>query len=268
MNFSLLISTYCKDKPEELAAALYSIWDSQSVKPAEIVIVKDGALTPELDTVIDDFSRRAPVVTVPLVRNQGLGRALAVGLEKCRYSYVARMDSDDIALPDRFEKQIAYLTQHPETDILGSAISEFVDKPENIYAKRSVPLSNEEIHTFCKRRCPFNHMTLILRKEFILKVGSYQHFMKYEDYWLWIRAVHAGAVCANLSDVTVNVRAGDDMLNRRRGWALFTAELTLIKNMRKIKFISDRDLLVLFFCRAVSRLLPLKIFKVVYHFLR
>ncbi len=268
MNFSVLLSVYHKENPEFLDIALRSIWEDQTVKPAEIVIVKDGPLTPELDAVIDSFTRRAPAVIVPLEKNQGLGKALAIGLEKCSYSYVARMDTDDIALPDRFEKQIAYLTAHPETDILGSAISEFIDHPQNIYAMRNIPLTNNKIHAFCKKRSPFNHVTLIYKKDFILDVGNYQHFLKYEDYWLWIRCINAGAVCANLPDATVNVRAGKDMLQRRRGWALFTAEIELIKRMREIQFISFADVLLLFFCRAIPRLFPVFLLKFIYRFLR
>lgn len=264
MNFSVLLSTYRKDKPNELEIALKSIWDEQIVRPAEIVIVRDGPLSPELDHVLTDFAKSAPVKQIPLKYNQGLGNALRIGLEECSCPYVARMDSDDIAVPIRFKKQTEYLETHPETDILGSAIDEFHTDPDNIYTSRHMPEDNMDIHRFCKRRSPFDHMTLFYRKAFILKVGNYESFDKYEDYWLWIRAVNGGAMCANLPDSLVKVRAGDDMLVRRRGFALFVSEIKLIRKMHEIKFIHFPATIFLFFCRAIPRLLPLWVVRIIY----
>ena len=109
MKFSVLISSYCKDDPAELSVALKSVWDDQSVKPSEIVIVKDGPLTAQLDAVIDGFAESAPVKIVPLPENRGLGRALAIGVEHCSCELIARMDGDDISMPDRFEKQLSFM---------------------------------------------------------------------------------------------------------------------------------------------------------------
>lgn len=268
MNFSVLMSSYIKDKPDELQLALKSIWDDQSVKPAEIVIVKDGPLTPELDAVIEEFAQVAPIKTVPLEKNCGLGQALAIGLTHCSFDYVARMDSDDISTPDRFEKQCDYIISHPEIDIIGGGITEFIGAPENIYASRIVPLSNEAIHSYARKQSPFNHVTVMFRKDFILRIGNYEPFEKYEDYWLWIRAVHAGAECVNLPETLVLVRAGENMISRRRGYYLFCQELELIKRMAKMKFINKTSVPYLFCCRAVPRLLPVFVLKIIYKFLR
>ena len=187
MKFSVLMSSYCKDKPEELSLALRSIWDEQTLKPDEIVIVKDGALTPELDAVIDGFAQYAPVKTVPLPQNRGLGLALAEGITHCSYDLIARMDSDDISLPDRFEKQVAFMEENPEIAICGGMIREFIDSPDHFTGYRSLPFSDSDIRKFCKWRSPFNHMTVIYHKQAVLDAGNYQHFLSYEDYWLWAR---------------------------------------------------------------------------------
>ncbi len=267
MDFSVLISSFAKDKPEELQIALQSIWDDQTVKPTEIVIVKDGPLTAELDAVISDFATRAPVKIVPLPENVGLGKALAVGVENCSCEYIARMDSDDISVPDRFKKQCDFIQNNPATDFLGSAINEFVDDPAKPYSSKYVPAANEDIRRYARSRSPFNHMTVMYRRSFVLRVGNYQPFDKYEDYWLWIRAIHAGAVCANIPEPLVMARAGENMINRRRGYKLFLREINLIKKMRQIGFIPRIMVPYLFVCRALPRILPLFVLKRIYKIL-
>ncbi len=268
MYFSVLLSVYHKENPEFLDIALRSIWDDQTVKPAEIVIVKDGPLTPELDAVIDSFTRRAPVVIVPLETNQGLGRALAIGLEKCSYSYVARMDSDDIALPDRFKKQVAFMKAHPEVDICGGTISEFTESPEKSTGMRIVPESAEKIRSFVKMRNPFNHMTVFFKKDVILKAGNYQPLIGYEDYWLWARVLQAGGIGANLPDILVHARTGNNMLGRRRGWKLFKEEISLAVKLHRIGMLSFSEMLRNIILKGGARLLPASALKLIYIKLR
>ena len=114
LDFSVLLSVYWKENPDWLRLSLKSIWEDQSLKPAEIVLVKDGPLTDRLETVISQFKQSAPLKIVPLSQNQGLGRALNEGLKFCSFDLVARMDTDDISKPDRFEKQIRFISQHPD----------------------------------------------------------------------------------------------------------------------------------------------------------
>ena len=256
MKFSVLISSYCKDDPAELSVALKSVWDDQSVKPSEIVIVKDGPLTAQLDAVIDDFAESAPVKIVPLPENRGLGRALAIGVEHCSCELIARMDGDDISLPDRFEKQLAFMEQHPEIAICGGMIREFCGTPENIISKRTLPLVHSEILHFCKWRSPFNHVTVMFRKQAVIDAGNYQHFLSYEDYWLWARLLRSGCHSANLPDILVDVRAGQGMLVRRKGWRFFTAEIALARKLYAIGIINFPEMMRNILFRATVRLMP------------
>ena len=268
MNFSVLISSYIKDNPDELTIALKSIWDDQTVKPSEIVIVKDGPLSPELDAVIENFTQHAPVKIVPLEKNQGLGMALAAGVEHCSYDYIARMDGDDISLPDRFAKQIAYMEQHPETAICGGMIQEFSGSPENITGKRVLPLDNNTILQFIKTRNPFNHMSVFFKKQAICDAGNYQHIIGYEDYWLWARVLANGNMGANLPDILVNVRAGKNMLARRRGWNLFKAEIDLAKKLHSVNLLSHLGMLRNMLLKGSIRLMPLFLLSLIYSYLR
>lgn len=268
MTFSVLISCYKNDSPEDLKIALKSIWDEQTVKPAEIIVVKDGPLTPDLNSVIADFSRTAPVKEVPLEKNMGLGVALSIGIQKAGCEYIARMDSDDISLPDRFEKQLKYIEAHPETDLLGGAIDEFETDPEQIVSRRKLPLTNREIYRFIKRRSPFNHVTMFYRKQAILDVGNYQSFPNYEDYWLWSRCAVAGKIFANLPASLVKVRIGNGMLQRRRGLHFALSECKLAYKLHQIEILSFSCMLSNMLLRGGARLMPLPLLTLVYRLLR
>ncbi|MGL5149423.1 MAG: glycosyltransferase, partial [Clostridium sp.] len=219
MEFSVLISIYNKEKEEYLRQCLESIMD-QTVKAKEIVIVKDGPLTYELDKVIDNFSHNYPDVfkIVELQKNVGLGKALAIGIEKCSCELVARMDSDDIARSDRFEKQILEFSRG-EIDLVGSHIIEFEDYKENIIGKRVVPLNYNEIVKYSKLRNPFNHVTIMYRKSKVIKVGNYKSMYGagYEDYLLWLKMIKGGCKVKNIDDYLVYVRSGLNMFERRGG---------------------------------------------------
>lgn len=268
MNFSVLMSSYCKDKPEELKLALKSIWDDQTLKPSEIVIVKDGPLTSELDAVLDDFASHAPVKFYPLEKNMGLGKALAIGVEACSCEYIARMDGDDISVPDRFEKQVHFLEANPEVSLCGGMIQEFNDTLDHLGGKRILPETYIEICRFLKRRNPFNHMTVIYRKSAALDAGNYQHVQGNEDYWLWARMLHNGVIAANLSDILVFARTGQNMLERRRGKKLLQADIQMARNLRSIRMISAFEMVQNIVLKSMVRLMPVSLLAIVYKFLR
>lgn len=163
--------------------------------------------------------------------NQGLGKALHIAIEQCSNELIARMDSDDIALPHRFEEQLKFMTAHPRTDIVGGDITEFVDFPDNVVAKRRVPVLDKDIKLYLKRRCPFNHMTVMYKKSAVLASGNYQDLFWNEDYYLWIRMVERGCEMNNTGTVLVNVRTGKNMYRRRGGKRYFQSELFLQKYM-------------------------------------
>jgi len=263
MNFSVLISVY-GEKPEYLALALKSIWDDQTLKPTEIVIVKDGPLSSELDKIISFFSESAPVKIHALEKNQGLGIALAEGVKKCQYNYIARMDSDDIAFPERFEKQFSFLKEHPEIDICGSAIAEFSFSLHEITGYRKPPEKEQDIMRFLKIRNPINHMTVVFKKQTIVEAGNYQPLLGYEDYWLWARCMANGAKCYNLQEPLVYARIGNGMLERRRGLKLVSSEILLEKKLYRIGLLSFFEMIMIISIKCTLRLLPVKLLKMIY----
>lgn len=257
IRFSVCTSVYKNDKPEFVKVALNSMLVHQSVKPAEIVLVQDGPVPAELSALLDEYEVKYPEVMhiIHLEKNGGLGNALKLGVENAKYDICARMDSDDICLPDRFEKQLAYLEAHPECDIVGGQMTEFIDTPDNIVGRREVPLTNEEIYEFMKSRCALNHVTVMFRKEAVLKAGNYQDWFWNEDYYLWVRMMMAGCKFANIPDVAVNVRSGADQYARRGGKKYFDSEIGIKKLMLEKGMITRKEYIVNYIQRFIIQLM-------------
>lgn len=270
MKFSVLLSIYSKENPLHFNEALTSIWDNQTLKPDEIVLIKDGPLTSELEQVIDKWKDKLKdkLIVSALKKNEGTGRAKNYGLQLCNYDYVAIMDADDISTPDRFEKQINYLKEHPEIVVLGGQLQEFTNEKDNVTAQRTVPLTYSEIIAYGKKRSPVNHPTSIYKRNEILKIGGYQHHLLMEDYNLWVRALAHGYHTENLPDVLLYQRVSNGMHGRRRGLQYIKSEWQLFKLKRNLKFQSFLPAFSLFIIRSSVRLLPASLLQKVYNLIR
>ena len=237
-KFSVAISVYKKDNPSFFDQALFSIIELQTVKPDEIVLVVDGPVGDALNLVIDKYvNKYDPFKVIRLKENAGLGNALKLAVENTSYGIVARMDSDDISLPTRFEEQLTFFENGSRVDIVGGDIAEFVDHEENIVAYRKVPKNDSEIKKYMKFRCPFNHVSVMFRKSAVMAAGGYQDLFWNEDYYLWIRMAENNAIMANTGTVLVNVRTGNDMYQRRGGRKYFESEKYLQRYMLRRKMI-------------------------------
>jgi glycosyltransferase involved in cell wall biosynthesis len=271
MRFSVLISAYRTEIPIILDRALKSIWDDQVLKPNEIVLVKDGPLTVELDYLIKTWSIRLGEVMklVTLEKNIGLGDALGIGIKECKYDIVARMDTDDISLPHRFSTQISYLKKNKDIQVLGAHISEFKSNENIRLSTRLVPLSHIKILNKAKTGNPFNHPVVIYRKSAIMEVGGPINFTGFDDYFLWIRILMNGFKCANVDDVLLLMRTGNGLVKRRSGMKYVIQEWEFQKKLYKIGFNNSYYYLRNLFVRIPIRLLPVGIIKIVYkYFLR
>jgi glycosyltransferase involved in cell wall biosynthesis len=238
-KYSVLMSVYEKENKNYLIKSIESMIN-QTVIPDEILIVKDGPLTPELDEVLHNYINNYPELFTIIIskENIGLGSALNLGLRHCRNELIARMDTDDISLPDRCEKQLKEFQQDRNLALVGGTISEFIDNETNIVGRRFVPSENNEIREYLKKRCPFNHVTVMFKKSEVIKIGSYLDWFWNEDYYLWIRMFENGCKFKNLSSVLVNVRVGKDMYKRRGGFKYFKSEFGLQKYMYNKKIIN------------------------------
>jgi len=262
MKFTLLMCIYVKENPLHLAECIESI-KGQSVKPDEILIIKDGPLTADLEAVLDKAKENdsSDWTIIQLPENVTLGPARAKGVEAAKYEWIAIMDTDDICRPDRFKKQIEMIEGNSELGLLGGQIEEFFDDEQYfVTAKqptiRAVPTGHCDIIRYAKLRSPFNHMTVMFKREAVLKAGNYRLFPWLEDYDLWTRMINDGTMCANHPDVLVDARTDSSMFERRRGAAYIRSEWRMQKQLRKLGFINNAEFMRNTALRVPVRLLP------------
>jgi len=235
-RFSVSMCVYYKDDPRWFETSVDSILN-QTVKPTEVVLVVDGPVPGELKKSILKYESYDFFKIIWLEKNMGHGIARRTSFENCSNEIIALMDADDISVPTRFEKQIALFESQQELSIVGGNISEFVGEVENVVGKRNVPETDLEIKEYMKTRCPMNQMTVMFKKESVENAGGYIDWYCNEDYYLWLRMALAGMKFANISEVLVNVRVGEEMYSRRGGIKYFKSEAKLQKYMLDNKII-------------------------------
>ena len=257
LNVSVVLTTYEGDDPNELAEALESVIE-QSASPAEIVLVKDGPVSSELEAIIESYESDHPDLfsISKLETNQGQGKARQVGVENATHDFVAMMDADDISVPTRFQQQTDYLHAHPEIDAVGGHIAEFVSNPEEPYAVRKVPTEPCVVARKARFRSPLNQTTVMARRQAILDAGNYQPTDRMEDYGLWARMLLNEATLANIPEVLAKVRAGEKMYERRGGWEYAREEIRLQQDFLRMGFVSVPVALLNLAIRVPMRLLP------------
>lgn len=232
LNFSVAMSVYKNDNPQDLILAIHSIYDKQTIRPSEIILVKDGPIPLELENAVKELCAEISVLkVVPFDTNRGHAAARQGGLDNATNELVAIMDSDDIAEPFRFEKQLDYMGKHLETTVTGSLIREFIGTIDNVVGSRIVPEDDKDIKDYLKSRCPMNLQTVMYRKSKVMEVGGFIDWYCEEDYYLWIRLAQAGQKFHNHQESFVNVRVGKEMYQRRGGMKYFKSEAKLQKYM-------------------------------------
>ena len=259
-RFSVLMSLYIKEKAEYFDECMQSML-RQTVLPTEIVIVFDGPISDELRNTVEKYKKQNPgwIKTVENEKNKGLGLALADGVPACTYELIARMDTDDIAREDRFEKQLQMFMRDSKLDICGSHIIEFEGTIDNELSRRNVPITHQEIAEYQKQRSAFNHMTVMYKKSTVLRAGNYEHCPLMEDDMMWIRMLIAGAKCANVDDYLVYARTGYAMIGRRGGWAYYKKYKSGRKKILDTGYISKWDYYKTVGVQLIVALIPRKI---------
>ena len=259
-KFSVLMSLYIKEKKEYFEACMESMI-GQTVHPTEIVIVFDGPLSKELKESVFQYQNQHPgwIKIIDNKQNKGLGLALADGVPACTYDLIARMDTDDIARKDRFEKQLKMFMKNPKIDICGSHIIEFEGNINNKLSERKVPLKHSDIAKYQRQRSAFNHMTVMYKKSAVLRAGNYEHCPLMEDDMLWIRMLISGAMCANIDDYLVYARTGYAMIERRGGWEYYKKYKDAKKKILATGYISKWDYYKTVGIQLVVTMVPRKV---------
>ncbi len=258
-QFSLLMSVYGGDDPDYLAAAFRSVVHDQTRRPDDVVLVQDGPVPPALDEMITGLIHESPVPTslLALDSNVGLGLALDQGMAACAHDIVARMDADDIALPQRFAIQVPLV--EAGVDLLGSALLEFGSGPDDIVGRRTPPIDPAEIVRYARFHQPFNHPTVVYRRSVVQAVGGYRHLALMEDYLLFARMIADGATVANVEEPLVLYRVGDGAYARRGGVTLLKSEWALQRKLRVMGFTSRTQFVRNVVVRGGYRLVPVRL---------
>lgn len=268
-KFSVLMSIYKNENPEFLKASLDSVLEN-TVRPNEIVMVKDGPLPQELETVLVDYQEKTGLFHFVIhEKNLGLGIALRDGLFECKNELVARMDTDDICCGDRFAKQLSFLRDNPDIAVVGSYVDEFLTDAHHPYSEIVFPLTDKVIRDFAKHRNPLKHPAVMFRKSAVLESGNYRHFLWFEDYDLCVRMLLAGYQMANMPEVLLHYRADANLYGRRGGLTYLKQDLKFQKFMLDSGFIGRKEYVVNCLGRSAVRLMPNALRALVYRtFLR
>ena len=254
--YSVLMSLYKEEHPEYLRAALDSMIN-QTVKPDEIILVEDGPLTEELYMVVEDYEYWVHVIKNE--KNLGLGLALNRGLEACRNEFVARMDTDDISKPERCEKQLKRFEEKPELSIVGSYVDEFIDDPSNIVSQRRVPLFQDDIYNYSKRRSSFNHPTVMYRKSAVLAEGGYANLKRNQDIDLFGRMMFRGYKGENIGEALLWFRSGKELAIRRKSWENTLSYIQTIRKFWKMGYSTFIDYAIVTVAQATIYIMPISV---------
>lgn len=249
------MSVYTNERVEYFITAMDSVIN-QTIKPDEIILIRDGLVYEELQQAIDSYLEKYPdlFTYIPLEENGGLGNALKLGVEKSRNELIARMDSDDVCFEDRFEKQLKVFLDNTELDMVGGYVAEFSDDVNNVLCYRQVPQTHEEIVKGMGNKNPFNHQTVMFKKSSVLKAGNYQHFYLFEDWYLWVRMLLNDGKFFNIGEPLCYFRVSG-MAKRRGGIKYFNSCKKLLKFMKQNNLITTSTYLKSLIVRFIGYVL-------------
>lgn len=262
MEFTVLMPVYKAEKPHYFAQALNSIY-SNSSQASEVLIVCDGPLTDELDSVLQDFSEYKTLNILRLDRNYGIVTALNRGLKIAKYDLIIRCDSDDINHNDRFKRLCFELAKG--VDVVGSSIQE-IDPEGRVINCKFMPKNHKDILARMRYRNPINHMSVAYNRKTVLAFGGYAQIAFKEDYALWVKLMAKGVKFYNIPDCLVSARVDDNFHKRRKNIAAIFSEFSLYRYMIKTNFIGVFAASLFCSVRIIGLLLPVPILRGFYQF--
>lgn len=264
-KYSVLTTIYAKENPDYLKQSIDSML-AQTIPPNQYVLVEDGPLTPELEAVINQYSTKYSIFKIiKLAVNSGCGPASIAGMKACTNDLIARIDSDDISLPNRCELELAMFEKEPDLVVVGSDMYEFEEDPNHITAIKKMPTTPDKIYQFGKRRNPFNHSTVMMRKSLVEKYGGYAPIRRALDLELFTKLLLNGCKCRNIAKPLVKFRAGHARMERRKNWSNLKCDLSVYKRNYEQKYMSLLDYGYVVFRQIVLFIMPVRIANTIYN---
>lgn len=263
-RLAVIMSLYKSDVIEYVKLATESILN-QSYADFDFYIQYDGYVQKDVDDYLSGI-KDSRIHINRREENKGLAfslnELLGIIMPK-KYEYIARMDADDISMPDRFKKQIDFMDAHPETGCLGTWAIE-INSDGSEYYRKQMPETHEGCwEQFMIRDCMI-HPTVMYRRSYIEKAGVYSLDTYFgEDTMMWAQGFAAGCKFANLPEYLFKFRLNDDFFNRRRGWKHAKGILTLRWRVNKMLHYPLKA--YLYACAyAGAKMMPTKVLKMIY----
>lgn len=264
-QYSVLMTVYKKDNSDYFVQSVNSMLN-QTILTNDFVLVCNGELTEELNHHINQYVNQNGGLfhVFRLPENVGLGKALKAGVPLCKNELIARMDDDDISHLDRCEKQLAYFKANPNVDILSSYVYEFEDDPTKATREKKVPLCHNDIVSYSKRRNPFNHSAIMLRKSALLSAGNYSEMRTNQDVDTWLRMLNSGCIGANIGESLVDFRFAKDTYRRRKTWNNTKLMIDVWKSFYKRQYCSLKDYLYVTMVQIAVFIMPTFVLRLLY----
>lgn len=262
-EYSVLMTIYKGDNPSFVSKSIDSML-CQTAPTNDFVLVCDGPLTQELNALVDSYKKKYERLfnVYHLPQNVGLGAALQYGVLKCKNNIIARMDDDDISSPLRCETQLLAFEKHRDLKLIGSYMYEFERDINDSLIIKKVPLQLPDIINYSRRRNPFNHSSVMFKKDAIIEVGNYSNLRTNQDIDLWMRILNRNYLCMNIPKPLVYFRYDYNTLKRRKKWKNIKILIKLWRQFRKQKYCSFFDYLYVVFRQLLIFLTPLFVLKV------
>lgn len=265
---AVIISIYKNDKLPVFKECMESLLNQTYEKGLDIWIQYDGIV----DTAIDSYLKRLKKDNIFIFKreeNKGLAFSLNELLGKILlkgYKYIARMDTDDISLPTRIEKQVDFLKKETNVDCVGTCAIEFCSSGDFFYKK--MPITHEECRNMFKKRDCMIHPTVMFRRSYFEKAGLYPEDTYFgEDTMMWAKGFKQGCIFANLPEYLFRFRLDENFFQRRRGWKHAKSILTLrhrVNNMLGFGF--KAEIFALLY--ATAKIMPTWLLNIIYKKLR
>ncbi|MBE8183051.1 MAG: glycosyltransferase [Candidatus Portiera sp.] len=255
VKISLLVTIFKGSNIVWLNECLASVY-CQREYIDEVIIVADGELNPELESAIASWQGKWKINLARLGKNCGPGGASQYGLLQCNNEWVARLDADDIAMSNRFKRQVKFLQENPDVDVLGGYMPEFQGKIEGILAVNYVPLVHKDIAKLLTLRSPLVNSSSVFRVKKALAAGGYKSLMSHEDHLLWMALLKHGAKFANIPYLVGYYRASPEYYKRRRGWQVISTEFAFQRIALQYNYISRFQFWRNLILRIPPRFLP------------
>jgi len=243
----------------------------QTLEDFQVLLLVDGQIEENLLKIVNRWHKKFGESRFQVVEfgiKRGLGPVLADGLNSASSKYIARMDADDICEPSRLAIQFNFLESHPEVDVLGSNMLEFVETPSNIILEKRMPESHEEILRYAQIRNPINHPTAFFRRQVVVDCGGYRNMPFFEDYDLWIRLLVRGSRFHNVQITLLRYRVSPGFYARRRGFRYVMHQFRYLKSARETGFISRLGMFKWILFRVLPFLIPGRVQKILYQQMR